>query len=155
MDDNRGRLNEILDKLNSDELEILCRPVWSGAVVLDCGCGEGRIAKLLRGKGAKVIGVEIDSKKAKTAKKFCEKVINGDIENKKTFKKVMKLGFRYDFIIFSHVLEHIKDPHSVLKRYVKFLKRGGGYCHASKCCSLQGKVYVACWQIRISGLGDT
>jgi SAM-dependent methyltransferase len=42
------------------EYEVLRRSVWSGAAVLDVGCGDGRITKALLERGAHVVGCDLD-----------------------------------------------------------------------------------------------
>jgi len=116
--------SEIYDTFNpipfGSHMQILKR-VKEGSVVLDVGCATGELGKkLIEEKNCKLYGIEIDRKAAKKAKlKGYKKVICGDVE---TIKLNFKRKF-FDVIIFADVLEHLKDPFSVLLKMKKFLKK--------------------------------
>ena len=103
-------------------------------VVLDVGCATGQLAKRLKEKGCKVYGIEIDEDAAKIARKYCEDVIVGDIEFLENLPYSEKF---FDYIIFSDVLEHLKDPLTVLKRSRKYLKDNGYIL-----CSIPNVAYI-------------
>lgn len=90
--------------------------------VLDVGCGAGMLGHALKSKGVQeVIGIELDEKAAKVASKHLDKVIIGDVEN-------LELPFEngyFDCIIYADILEHLKDPWSILKQHKKFLAPNG------------------------------
>jgi len=95
--------------------------VGKGKIVLEIGCGEGFVSEQLRKKGCVITGIEIDGKSAKRAKKFCKKVLVGNIEE-------VKLNFAkesFDVILFGDVLEHLFDPEAVLKKLRPFLAKNG------------------------------
>lgn len=91
-------------------------------VILDLGCGAGRVGKALMGSGkaVEVHGVEIFEPAAKEAMKHYKAVHVGDIES-------MELDYdRYfDIIICGDVLEHLKEPSKVVERARGWLKDSG------------------------------
>jgi len=90
--------------------------------VLDIGCGAGALGRALKEKGIKkVVGIELNEKIANIASKYIDYVIIGDVE---------RLGIPledeyFDCIIYADILEHLKDPWLLLKRYKKILKSSG------------------------------
>ena len=81
--------------------------------VLDIGCGNGILTFDLSKKAKKVVGIDIQAEKIKEAKKKfnCDNIIYivGDAT-------IYSFGERFDAIILSNVLEHIKNR-------VKFLTK--------------------------------
>jgi len=90
--------------------------------VLDVGCSSGYIAKELNKKGCSVVGIEIDATAAEIAKKHCDKVIVGDIEE---VKELPYPDRHFDAIILGDVLEHLKRPDVVLLKLRRYLKPNG------------------------------
>ncbi len=90
--------------------------------ILDVGCGEGLLGKRLLGKGAEeVVGVEITPDICKIARGNLTDVICGNIEE---IDLPFEEGY-FDCIIFADVLEHMKEPLSLLKRLRKNLSTTG------------------------------
>lgn len=105
---------------NIDGLSLKLVP--KNSKVLDLGCGEVRLGELMEKRlRCKVVGVEIDRKKAKTASSKISKIIVGDIEDQNTQNAIFKNG-RFDVVFASAILEHLKDPEFVLKILIKSLK---------------------------------
>jgi O-antigen biosynthesis protein len=90
--------------------------------VLDVGCAEGNISEKLHSHECEVIGIEIDEKSAQTAKQYCNAVIIGDVESVKLTEGYANY---FDIILFADVLEHLKEPSNVLKRFKYYLKDDG------------------------------
>ncbi|MEA5594382.1 methyltransferase domain-containing protein [Rivularia sp. UHCC 0363] len=95
--------------------------------VIDFGCATGYFARLLSDRGCEVIGVEINSKAAKVAQRYCEQVIVADLDfvslNDIFSEKLLKKKF--DVAVFGDVLEHLRNPWQVLKETRKLLKPQG------------------------------
>jgi len=91
--------------------------------ILEIGCAQGETsAELLKQKKAyEVVGIEIMPQVAKIAQTKIHKVICGDIE---TIELNLNKGY-FDYIIVADVIEHTKDPLSVLKKIKPFLKNNG------------------------------
>jgi 2-polyprenyl-3-methyl-5-hydroxy-6-metoxy-1,4-benzoquinol methylase len=89
--------------------------------VLDVGCGSGIFGRALRQKGIEVFGIEENIQAAEIAKKNIDKVIIGDIED-------IQLDFNenfFDVIVFADVIEHLKDPWTILEKSRGFLRPKG------------------------------
>jgi len=90
--------------------------------VLDIGCGEGILGKRLLQKGAKeVVGVEINPEAAEKASKNLSRIVCGNVE-------AVNLPFDegyFDCIILGDVIEHLKDPLSVINNLIKYLSDSG------------------------------
>ncbi len=93
--------------------------------VLDVGCATGANGHWLRNKGfAKYLfGVEIDKDMADLAQKNFDMVVVGDIESKEVATRIPKQLF--DYVLMGDVLEHLRDPWSVLNNLCDSLKPGG------------------------------
>lgn len=91
--------------------------------VLEFGCSTGYLSQVLKEKGCQVTGIEINEKAAQIARQHCPKVIIGDIERLDYQKELGKE--RFDIMIFADVLEHLRNPRSVLIKVKKFLKSDG------------------------------
>lgn len=91
--------------------------------VMEIGCGMGATALDLKEKyGAEVVGIEINSKVGEIAEHNLDKVIVGDIEQIDVSEQ--NLG-RFDCIICADVLEHLRDPWSLLSKLEKLLSKQG------------------------------
>lgn len=107
-----------------NSLSILLTRIKPNSTVLEFGPANGRMTKYMKEQlNCKVYAVEIDSKAAKDAEKYVEKMIVDSIENynwQKEFKNI-----KFDYIIFADVLEHLYYPEKVLKSVKEFLSNNG------------------------------
>jgi 2-polyprenyl-3-methyl-5-hydroxy-6-metoxy-1,4-benzoquinol methylase len=92
----------------------------SARVILDVGCGRGRLGANLKQAvpGRKVFGIEHNDQIAAEAKKVLDEVLVGDLQT-------MNIPFdieMFDCIIFADVLEHLVDPDAALRRLKPHLK---------------------------------
>lgn len=93
--------------------------------VLDLGCGGALLGKFMQENlGCKVTGVEIDPKLAEIAKKGIDKVIVGDLGDKKIQKIILRQP-KFDVIFAIAILEHLKQPQVILQQLKKSLKKSG------------------------------
>jgi SAM-dependent methyltransferase len=91
-----------------------------GAKVLEFGCATGYMSALLRERlAASVTGIEIDRRAADAAAAAADRVIVGDAEQL-NLEELLE-GERFDVVVFADVLEHLKDPGSLLARVRPFL----------------------------------
>jgi 2-polyprenyl-3-methyl-5-hydroxy-6-metoxy-1,4-benzoquinol methylase len=92
--------------------------------VLDVGCGAGDNAALLKFKhpGCEIHGVTHSAAEAEIAKQWMAACWVFDIESE--IPGVLS-AMRFDAIIFSHVLEHLRDPAAVLDRFANLLRHRG------------------------------
>lgn len=92
--------------------------------VLDIGCGAGDNAALLKQRypDASVSGVTCSAAEADIARQHLDACWVFDIEQE--LPEDLQEA-RCDTLVFSHVLEHLKNPAQVLARFVKILQPGG------------------------------
>ncbi len=91
--------------------------------VLEVGPASGYVTRALRERGCHVTCIEIETKAARVASKFSNKMICGNIETLDLGKVLRREKF--DVILFGDVLEHLKDPGAVLRRLRPHLKSSG------------------------------
>jgi len=90
--------------------------------VLDIGCGEGMLGLVLLRKGvAEVVGIEADPAAAQAARGHLTRVLRGDVE---TMDFPFTDGY-FDCVVLADVLEHTRDPLSVLKKVKRCLSDSG------------------------------
>jgi SAM-dependent methyltransferase len=89
--------------------------------ILDCGCGPGDNAQILRRRGWRVTGVTIDPREQQAAQQFCEIVHVGDLEK----GLPPHVDGTFDAVLASHVLEHLARPERLLKELHQRLNPGG------------------------------
>lgn len=88
-----------------------------GVPVVDLGCGRGDFLALLSGKGHLVSGIEMDARAVAFARSRGFEVIQGAVEGWK--------GEGCEALVAFHLLEHLRDPVGVLKRWSRSMTRGG------------------------------
>lgn len=90
------------------------------ARILDVGTAGGYLGEILSARGHSLTGIEQDAAEAERAKVYYDRFHHADIE---------KFDFPYrqefDFILFGDVLEHLRDPGSVLRKCLPALKESG------------------------------
>ncbi len=92
--------------------------------LLDIGCGAGNNAALVKSRysDCEVFGITLSDAEAKLAQKHMTRCWVFDIEDK--FPEYLA-DLTFDALIFSHVLEHLRDPAGVLARFSRLLRNGG------------------------------
>jgi cyclopropane fatty-acyl-phospholipid synthase-like methyltransferase len=89
-----------------------------GGKLLEIGCACGYFLKLAKEYSFDVHGIEISGDAADFAKKLGLDINIGNIEDVTSSEK-------YDVIVMSNVLEHLKDPREALKKIVSWLSDDG------------------------------
>jgi O-antigen biosynthesis protein len=101
-----------------DALAFLAAPLRE---VLDVGCAEGANADALRALGAtRIAGIEIDEGFAAAARERLDEVVVGSVEGNLPWPPES-----FDTILCYDVLEHLRDPWTVLARLRELLRPGG------------------------------
>lgn len=102
----------------------LLKLVGKGKRVLECGCASGYTSKVLKESLAcKVTGIEISAEAAIDARRYCDRVFVVDIE-RIDFKELLG-DAQFDVITFGDVLEHLREPNTVLEKIHPFLSEDG------------------------------
>lgn len=106
--------NDVIGHINED----VCKPIK--VLEVGCACGATLLAIKSKYKNAELFGMEINEQASKIARHIAD-VRAGDIEkDEMPFEKEM-----FDYIIFADVLEHLRDPESVLEKMRRYLKNDG------------------------------
>ena len=92
--------------------------------VLDIGCGAGDNAVLVKAmkRDCEIFGITCSASESAIAQERMTKCWVADIEDNLPGGLIDQT---FDVLIFSHVLEHLRDPATVLARYSRLLRRGG------------------------------
>lgn len=94
--------------------------------LLDIGCGQGRILKLLASRAHRAVGVDIDSNARRLAR--AELLLAGTPNTTLRQGDMVALPFEdkeFDTIILDDVLHDAKDPIATLKEALRLLSSGG------------------------------
>lgn len=86
--------------------------------ILDVGCGRGDVAAHLVKRGYEVTGIDISAKAVRACRKRGIAAIHVDFAGYETDR-------RYDAILFSRSLHHVRDPRGILRRARGLLAPGG------------------------------
>jgi 2-polyprenyl-3-methyl-5-hydroxy-6-metoxy-1,4-benzoquinol methylase len=89
-----------------------------GMRLLDVGCGNGQFLDFARNCGWGVTGVDLDEKAVATCRARGLDVRTGTIE-------AIGADEQFDGITMGHVIEHVYDPHALLRACYQRLKPGG------------------------------
>jgi SAM-dependent methyltransferase len=104
--------------------DLLDRIPLTARTVLDVGCASGALgaAYLRLNPRARVLGIEIDPKSAASAAERLDEVAVVDVETDPLpFQDVSDL----DCIVYGDVLEHLREPWSVIREHVEALSHQG------------------------------
>jgi SAM-dependent methyltransferase len=90
------------------------KEVTSGSSLLDIGCGSGRWVDIGIKHGVDIVGIDSDIHSITTCQaKFPRaKFFHGTLED----YLVANPNAKFDFVLLSHLLEHIEDPELLLER---------------------------------------
>ena len=112
-------------------ISILGREIADHSFVLDIGCGEGKLAELIKAKSCTVFGIDIDTAAIQyaLAKERYLDVFNFNVEqpsdNAIEYERFKKAGLEFDYIVIADILEHTINPTKVLYEISGYLKNEG------------------------------
>ncbi len=89
-------------------------------IIVDVGCGHGRLGERHRGPGKIVVGIEPDPDLAQAARERLDQVLALD-----ALVGLDTLEEPLDCVVFADVLEHLSDPESVLAKAAAMLAEDG------------------------------
>jgi GT2 family glycosyltransferase/SAM-dependent methyltransferase len=92
--------------------------------VLDVGCGAGAVGAALKAErdGIEVVGIELFPDAAAAARERLDAVIEADLD---TLTQLPYPAGAFDAIVFADVLEHLRDPHRLLRVLRRYLADDG------------------------------
>jgi SAM-dependent methyltransferase len=117
----RSRFSEYTAKRELVIIERLLEPNPDD-VILDAGCGYGRVTERLLSVGAKVVGIDISRKMIG----YCHRELQGDFAG--AIGDVGDLPFcdgSFNKAICIGVLVHVESPQQVIREFARVLKPGG------------------------------
>lgn len=91
--------------------------------VLDVGCSSGVMGAALAARGHVVTGIELDDALADAAQGVLAEVVRGDVEQLARSGALADRAF--DCVVFADVLEHLRDPWSVVRWGAGLVAPGG------------------------------
>lgn len=91
--------------------------------ILEIGCGDGSTLIKLKEikKACEIDGIEKNDALAEALRSRLDRAYIGDVEHLEAEFKER----HFDYIIFGDVLEHLREPGKVLRRYSRYLKEDG------------------------------
>jgi 2-polyprenyl-3-methyl-5-hydroxy-6-metoxy-1,4-benzoquinol methylase len=97
--------------------------IGSNKRVLDAGCDTGYLGRVMTAMGNQVSGVEVNPVSAEEAARHLERVVVQDLESADLVGEFGRGSF--DVVVFGDVLEHLREPVSVLRQARPLLAPGG------------------------------
>lgn len=119
-----NKYDAALNLAERNNLTVIIQMIKPESRVLEFGPATGRLTRYLKEElNCKVYIVELDDEAFNKALSFSEKGVLGDIESY-TWAKEFE-GLEFDYIIFSDVLEHLKNPEKALSVSKTYLNDQG------------------------------
>lgn len=99
-------------------------PGGSGKTILDVGAGRGVLGAAMSELGYVVYALEVNNSIAEEARSRVYQVICADLQDLALLRNVLN-GKKFNYIVFSDILEHLFDPLQFLRAYQEFLQPDG------------------------------
>lgn len=94
--------------------------------IIDIGCGAGTLCFYVASKGIQVLGVDISSRAIEACKKSSRRL---DLDKLAKFEIVNfpeeSVNGKFDLVIFTEVIEHLRDDKLALEKIFNMLNKGG------------------------------
>lgn len=114
----------LLNPLGEDSLARLARRVPRDSRVLELGPATGYLSQYLsESLACTVDAIELSPEMAKHARRWCRRILVGDIELLDLSAMLDRRG--YDVIVCGDVIEHLRDPWMLARRLGELLKEDG------------------------------
>jgi len=111
------------DSIPNTETKKVVEWIGHDKTVLEFACFTGHLSSWLKKYGCKVTGVELNEDALEKAKPYLVQSIAGDIERPETWAAIKENSF--DVVAFMHILEHLRDAETALKRGTEKLNDHG------------------------------
>ena len=109
---------------NKGNQEVYLNINQASSEILDVGCGAGSLAARLQQDGHIIDGITLSKEEATTASQVLRSTFIHNLETGLP-PEIINQNLKYDFVICSHVLEHICFPQKLLTDIKQILKPGG------------------------------
>lgn len=97
-----------------------------GKKVIDVGCGGGILAESLAKAGANVTGIDLAQKSLTVARLHClESQLSIDYKKIPAEEMAEQYPEHFDVVTCMEMLEHVPDPHSIIRACTQMVKPGG------------------------------
>lgn len=114
-----------LDMTSENSAALVLKEIKAGSKILELGPATGYMTRYMKEQlHCSVYCIEYDPISAKQASVYSEKMIISDLEDISVWTKQLS-DEKFDYILCVDVLEHLRDPHRVLKEVVKYLEEEG------------------------------
>ncbi|WP_179292212.1 glycosyltransferase [Paenibacillus campinasensis] len=114
-----------LDMMSENSAALVLKEIPTGSKVLELGPATGYMTRYMKEElNCSVYCIEYDPSSAEQASVYSEKMIVSDLEDFSVWTKQLS-GEKFDYILCVDVLEHLRDPHRVLREVVKYLEAEG------------------------------
>lgn len=113
----------VYNAFNKEVLDYINLNGKTGIRILDIGCGSGNLGAYLKSiwPTVQIVGVTFSQEEANLARLYLDEVIELDIN----LINDQSISGKFDYIICSHVLEHLYNPQKVLNVLSVYLNNGG------------------------------
>jgi SAM-dependent methyltransferase len=104
-------------------LQAIGRP--EGLAVLDAGCGEGYLARILASKGATVTGIDSSARLIDSAR---TQNLTGALPTSFDVGSVDNLPYQndaFDLVVCNHLFNDLRDPSKAIGEFARVLRSGG------------------------------
>jgi len=91
--------------------------------ILDLGCKQGDISKIISSKAKRVVGIDYNQKEINKAIKVYGETENLSFICSEAYEYLEKTEENFDILILSHILEHIDNPKEFLTKFSRFFKK--------------------------------
>ncbi len=97
-----------------------------GALVLDCGCGPGLVARAFLEAGFRVVGVDLSAEMIDRARRRCAEFGTlAQFIHTSLFDSALDREGPFDAAVSRYVIHHVVDPLAFVKRQVELVRPGG------------------------------
>lgn len=103
--------------------DFILKAVNSTDKVLDLGCKQGAISKIISSKAKLVIGIDYDKSEINLAQEGYANCNNLQFIHSEAYEYLEETKDSFDILILSHILEHIDNPEDFLNKFSSFFKK--------------------------------